>query len=79
MSLWYTITNGHDHVNGHTYYDKGFAFALPLDFFLRQSSLNYIGYGMSAWLRDVGAFADSGRRLYPTLRLARAYTTHKKM
>lgn len=74
MSLWYTVTNGHDHVNGHTYYDKGFMFVLPLDFFLRQSSRNFIGYGMSAWLRDVGAFADSGRRLYPTLRLERAYS-----
>jgi hypothetical protein len=71
VSLWYTVTNGHDHVNRKTYYDKGFAFGLPLDFFLRQSSRTYLGYAMSAWLRDVGAFADTGRPLYPTLRLER--------
>lgn len=71
VSLWYTVTNGHDHVNRKTYYDKGFAFGLPLDFFLRQSSRTYLGYAMSAWLRDVGAFADTGRSLYPTLRLER--------
>ena len=40
VSLWYTITNGHDHVNGRRYYDKGFAFNLPIDFFLRQSKPN---------------------------------------
>ncbi len=73
VSLWYTITNGHDHVNRTTYYDKGFALALPLDFFLRQSSRTYLGYAMSAWLRDVGAFADSGRPLYPTVRLERLH------
>lgn len=67
FSVWYTITNGHDHVNGHTYYDKGFAFAMPLDFFLRQSSRTYIGYAMAAWLRDVGARAATGKQLYWTL------------
>ncbi len=67
FSLWYTITNGHDKVNGQTYYDKGFAFSLPLDFFLPQSSRNYIGYAMSAWLRDVGATAETGKQLYYTL------------
>ncbi|MBS0615241.1 MAG: YjbH domain-containing protein [Verrucomicrobia bacterium] len=71
VSLWYTITNGHDKLNGHTYFDKGFAFGIPLDFFLRRSSRTYAGYAMSAWLRDVGAFADSGRQLYNTLRLER--------
>ncbi|MGD0665329.1 MAG: YjbH domain-containing protein, partial [Rhabdochlamydiaceae bacterium] len=69
VSLWYTITNGHDHVNHHIYYDKGFAFYLPIDFFLRQSSRTYIGYAMSAWLRDIGAIADSGKPLYNTVRL----------
>lgn len=67
FSLWYTITNGHDHVNGHTYYDKGFAFSMPLDMFLKQSSRNYIGYAMAAWLRDVGARALTGKQLYWTL------------
>ena len=71
VSLWYTITNGHDKLNGSTYHDKGFSFGIPLDFFLRRSSRTYAGYAMSAWLRDVGAFADSGRQLYNTLRLER--------
>ncbi len=67
FALWCTFTNGHDRVNGHTYFDKGFSFLIPLDMFLRQSSRNYIGYAMAAWLRDVGARADTGKRLYWTL------------
>jgi len=67
FSLWCTFTNGHDHVNGHTYFDKGFSFLIPLDMFLRQSSRNYIGYAMAAWLRDVGARAETGKKLYWTL------------
>jgi hypothetical protein len=74
VSLWYTMTNGHDKIGGYTYHDKGFAFAIPLDFFLRQSSRTYVGYAMSAWLRDVGAIGETGRQLYQTLRLERAYT-----
>lgn len=68
FSLWATFTNGHDRVNNHRYFDKGFAFEIPFDFFLRQSSRTFLGYAMSAWLRDVGATADTGQRLYPTLR-----------
>lgn len=71
ISLWYTLTNGHDHVNHHIYYDKGFAFYLPIDFFLRQSSRTYIGYAIAAWLRDIGAAADTGKTLYSTIRLER--------
>lgn len=71
MTLWYTVTNGHDKVNGKTYYDKGFVFTLPLDFFLRKSARNQIEYGMSARLRDVGAINATGKKLYPTLRLER--------
>ena len=67
FSLWCTFTNGHDKVNGHTYFDKGFAFVIPLDMFLKQSSRNYVGYAMSAWLRDVGARAETGKTLYWTL------------
>lgn len=67
LSLWYTLTNGHDKVNGHTYYDKGFAFSIPLDFFLMKSSRTYINYAMSAWLRDVGAIAETGKQLFYTL------------
>lgn len=68
FTLWYTLTNGHDKVNGRTYYDKGFAFSVPLDFFKTQSSRNYVNYAMSAWLRDVGAIAETGKQLYMTLR-----------
>ncbi len=68
FSLWCTFTNGHDQVNGHTYFDKGFSFMIPLDMFLKQSSRNYIGYAMAAWLRDVGARAETGKKLYWTLR-----------
>lgn len=67
FALWYTWTNGHDHVNGHTYYDKGFIFSLPLDMFMKQSSRTYLTYAMSAWLRDVGARAATGKQLYWTL------------
>lgn len=67
FSLWCTFTNGHDKVNGHTYFDKGFSFMIPLDMFLKQSSRNYIGYAMAAWLRDVGARAETGKKLYWTL------------
>jgi Exopolysaccharide biosynthesis protein YbjH len=67
FSLWCTFTNGHDKVNGHTYFDKGFAFMVPLDIFLKQSSRNYVGYAMAAWLRDVGARAETGKQLYRTL------------
>ena len=72
-SLWCTVTNGHDKINGRIYYDKGFSFVIPLDFFLKKSSRNQIGYAMSAWLRDVGAFADTGKQLYPILRLERKH------
>lgn len=67
VGLWYTLTNGNDVVNGDTYFDKGFFVSLPLDFFLNKSSRSRIGYGMSAWLRDVGAQAATGRPLYQTL------------
>lgn len=67
FGIWYTVTNGHDKVNGQTYFDKGFFFALPLDIFLKQSSRNFITYAMSAWLRDVGAISETGKKLYPTL------------
>jgi hypothetical protein len=73
FGLWFTYTNAHDKVNGHTYYDKGFFFSIPLDMFLRQSSRNYVGYAMSAWLRDCGAQAETGKRLYPTLYEERHY------
>lgn len=67
VALWYTFTNANDMVNGSRYYDKGFSITLPLDFFLPKSSRTRIGYGMSAWLRDCGAIANTGKQLYPTL------------
>lgn len=71
FSLWLTITNGHDRVNGRIYYDKGFCFVLPLDLFFPRSSRNYLGFSLSAYLRDVGARAKSGRPLYDSLYRAR--------
>ncbi len=67
FSLWATFTNGHDHVNGHTYFDKGFAFIIPFDMFLKKSSRTFVTYAMSAWLRDVGAIGETGNSLYWTL------------
>jgi hypothetical protein len=71
FSLWMTITNGHDRVNGRNYYDKGFCLALPLDLFFPRSSRNYLGFSLSAYLRDVGARAKTGIPLYDTLYRAR--------
>lgn len=64
VSFWYTQTNGHDRVNGHTYYDKGIAFSVPLDMFYTCCSRSRWGYGMSAWLRDVGVRSFTGQPLY---------------
>lgn len=64
LSAWYTYTNGHDRINGHTYHDKGVAFSMPLDIFYTHSVRDRWGYGMSAWLRDVGVIAETGKGLY---------------
>jgi len=64
ISLWYTATNGHDKINGHTYHDKGASFSMPLDIFYMNSSRETWSYGMSAWLRDVGVQAANGQDLY---------------
>lgn len=64
ISAWYTYTNGHDKINGSTYHDKGVAFSMPLDVFYTESSRKRWGYGMSAWLRDVGVIAATGQDLY---------------
>jgi len=61
---WYTRTNGHDMVNGSTYFDKGVGISMPLDFFYTYSCRKRWNYGMSAWLRDVGYRGPTGRRLY---------------
>lgn len=67
FSVWYTWTNAHDIVNNERYRDKGVAFVIPFDFFLKKSSRTMIPYAMSVWLRDTGARAATGKRLYPTL------------
>lgn len=64
VGFWYTLTNGNDRINGHVYYDKGVFFSMPLDIFYTRSSRSRWGYGMSAWLRDVGARAQTGTELY---------------
>lgn len=64
ITFWYTHTNARDIINGSTYYDKGVAFSLPLDLFYTESSRKRWGYGMSAWLRDIGITAATGQDLY---------------
>jgi hypothetical protein len=64
LTVWYTPTNGHDKINGQTYYDKGAMISLPLDMLYTCSSRKRWNYGMSAWLRDVGVTAYTGSELY---------------
>jgi Exopolysaccharide biosynthesis protein YbjH len=64
LSVWYTHTSAHDKINGKNYHDKGVAISLPMDIFYTYSERSHFGYGMSAWLRDVGVTAFTGRNLY---------------
>lgn len=64
VGFWYTYTNGNDIINNQTYHDTGVFFSVPLDIFYTKTSRSRWGYGMSAWLRDVGATAYTGTRLY---------------
>jgi hypothetical protein len=64
LFIWYTLTNGGDRINGKTYHDKGAGFSMPLDIFYTYSDRERFGYGMSAWMRDVGARAETGLDLY---------------
>ncbi len=64
LGFWYTYTNAKDSINGKIYHDKGLYFTLPLDIFYTRSSRTRWGYGMAAWLRDVGASALTGTDLY---------------
>ncbi|WP_194848228.1 YjbH domain-containing protein [Candidatus Neptunochlamydia vexilliferae] len=68
FGVWYTLMNAHDTVNGSRYRDKGIAFEIPLDFFMKKSSRTMVPYALSVWLRDQGVRALTGKRLYPTLR-----------
>ncbi len=67
ISLWYTLTDGHDRLNGKTYYDKGVLFSMPIDIFYTTRSRETCGHGMSAWLRDVGAISTTGISLFDIL------------
>lgn len=67
FSVWYAMTSAYDVVNWSRYRDKGIAFVIPLDFFLKKSSRTFVPYALSVWLRDTGARAATGKRLYPTL------------
>ncbi len=64
IGFWYTYTNAHDVINGQNYHDKGVFFSVPLDILYTRTSRNRWGYGMSAWLRDVGVMGCSGTHLY---------------
>ncbi|MCI5051685.1 MAG: YjbH domain-containing protein [Simkaniaceae bacterium] len=73
VGVWLTATNGGDVVNGKHYNDKGVSFTIPFDVFLPKSARAQVGYGISAWLRDVGAFSATGNELYPMIHRSRIY------
>lgn len=73
LTLWYTMTNGNDKINGKTYYDKGVWISMPFDIFYTHSERTRWGYGMSAWLRDVGVQALTGLQLYQLINEQRQY------
>jgi hypothetical protein len=64
IGFWYTYTNAHDIINNAIYHDKGIFFSVPLDIFYTRTNRSRWGYGMSAWLRDVGVSAYTGTHLY---------------
>lgn len=64
LGFWYTYTNGNDRINNSIYYDKGIFFSMPLDIFYTKTSRSRWGYGMAAWLRDVGARAFTGAEIH---------------
>ncbi len=68
VGFWYTRTNGHDRINGETYYDKGIEISMPLDLFYTESTRKRWAYAMNAWLRDVGVTAETGQDLYDLIR-----------
>ncbi len=68
VTLFGTRTSARDFVNGERYHDKGIFLSVPLDIFFENSSKDLWEYGLSAWLRDVAAVADTGHPLYTLLR-----------
>lgn len=77
ITIWYTLTNGRDFINGSRYHDKGIAFTAPLDIFYTCYDRDYWNYGLAAWLRDVGATAYTGRDLYYMIEEER-WSPHKE-
>jgi hypothetical protein len=68
IGCWMSYTSKEDRVNGDTHYaDKGVIISVPLDFFMTRHTRARWNYGLSAWLRDIGARASTGYRLYPTI------------
>lgn len=64
LYAWYTYTDGHDHINGDLYFDKGIGFTMPIDIFLTHSSVETWGESIAAWLRDVGFRSTTGEGLF---------------
>jgi hypothetical protein len=71
VSFWYTHTNARDYINCSRYQDRGVAVSIPLDILYTHSDRKRWGYGMSAWLRDIGVFAVTGDSLFETIRESR--------
>ncbi len=63
FSLWYTLSAK----SGELFHDRGFAFSIPLDFFLKRSSRSTLGYCVAATLRNNGAISATGKPLYLSL------------
>lgn len=61
---WMTFTNAKDMMHGEQYFNRGIAVELPLDVFFRCSSKRTWNYGMAAWLRDAGAYIETGKPLF---------------
>jgi hypothetical protein len=78
IGFWWTFTNGNDQIGSRQYFDKGFSVTFPLDLFMNKSSKTRTGYGMAAWLRDVGAKAKTGKELYQTIYYERFNPKHTK-
>lgn len=68
FNIWYTITDAQDLVHGKIYRDKGISFSIPLDFFMEKSNRKTVGSAAAVWLRDSGAKAKTGKRLFNTIR-----------
>lgn len=73
VTLWLTFTNAGDSMHGESFYNRGIAIELPLDFFSRCSHRRVWNYGLAAWLRDAGAFIPIGKSLFETVNRERRW------